>query len=969
MKTFIHLISVMALVAVVSTASAELAVTSVTPDRGVAGNDLNVTITGTGFDEKTRVSMYHEDGYIIAGSEDTPDIAYGVAVSDGFAYVGDNYSGLQIIDISHPGYPFIAGSTNTKSSIGLEVAVEGDFAYMIEYYSSGLQIIDVSDPVNPFITASVYLQAFYDAKVAVSGGFAYVTLYNPNPDYLQIIDVSDPANPFIVGSVPCPYRTVRDVAVSDGFAYAAYYTSPPNGGGLMIIDVSDPANPFVTGVTANADNWDYAHRIAVSEGFAYTTNPFALTITDVNDPANPFITGSVDTPSGMIGGIAVSGDFAYTTLYDPDSDKNGLQIIDVSDPVDPVIVGSVDTLCSEDFGFDGNVEVSGGFAYVAADYNGLQIIALPVEIKSVSVKNETELSLTLPGPARAGRYSIKVFNDSEKSELSAAVTFEPDWNPVPGKHVMNVYGKAAVEGKAVESDGYVIGALRQGGKCLGKTDFTNGGHFLLSVRSDTDSEKIDFQIWDSNTGRLHDIKETAVFDAGAAENRTLDIPLRAESLYPAVGKAGEDTDAKLAGSGFVENTRGIVYTDIGFIDTPGDSWRVAVSDGLAYVTGDKGLHIIDVSDPVHPFIAGSADIPGFGMNAVVSDCLAYVTDLYEEGLHIIDVSDPADPFVAGFFKTPGKANGVVLSGDFAYLTCYDRYDWTDIVYYKNSLLIIDVSDPAHLFIAGYLDISNEGAVSGVAVSGGFAYATVDSEGLLIIDVSDPAHPFIVGTVDTKWRQIGKVAVMGNFAYMTNSIEGLLIIDVSDPVHPFIAGSLDNAGYIKSVSDSFAYTTNTKGLCVIDIRDPVRPLIAGCLPINRNGVSVSGSTVYITNREGLRIINLTEVTDINVKSESSISLVIPGSQIQIPGSYNLWLYDSQDSAELERAFTFLSPHRVPGDITGDGTVDLADAVVALMIAAGINTNYINPGTDVNGDNRISTEDAVYILQHTAELRKP
>jgi len=41
-----------------SAAYAELRIESVTPDQGVAGQELAVTITGTGFDENIRVFMY-----------------------------------------------------------------------------------------------------------------------------------------------------------------------------------------------------------------------------------------------------------------------------------------------------------------------------------------------------------------------------------------------------------------------------------------------------------------------------------------------------------------------------------------------------------------------------------------------------------------------------------------------------------------------------------------------------------------------------------------------------------------------------------------------------------------------------------------------------------------------------------------------------------------------------------------------
>ena len=97
---------------------AELRVDSVSPVLGTAGQDLEVTLTGEGFNKNTRVSMSPDVGNKkdIIGAVDTPSIAYGLAVSDDKAYVADGESGLQIIDIS-------AADINGDGRIGIEEAV------------------------------------------------------------------------------------------------------------------------------------------------------------------------------------------------------------------------------------------------------------------------------------------------------------------------------------------------------------------------------------------------------------------------------------------------------------------------------------------------------------------------------------------------------------------------------------------------------------------------------------------------------------------------------------------------------------------------------------------------------------------------------------------------------------------------------------------------------------------------------
>ncbi|OQX06173.1 MAG: hypothetical protein BWK80_51170 [Desulfobacteraceae bacterium IS3] len=59
--------------------------------------------------------------------------------------------------------------------------------------------------------------------------------------------------------------------------------------------------------------------------------------------------------------------------------------------------------------------------------------------------------------------------------------------------------------------------------------------------------------------------------------------------------------------------------------------------------------------------------------------------------------------------------------------------------------------------------------------------------------------------------------------------------------------------------------------------------------------------------------------------------------------------------------------IPGDVNGDGKVDLADAMLVLRILAGIPVGNINPNADVNGDGKIGLEELGFILQKVAGVR--
>lgn len=59
--------------------------------------------------------------------------------------------------------------------------------------------------------------------------------------------------------------------------------------------------------------------------------------------------------------------------------------------------------------------------------------------------------------------------------------------------------------------------------------------------------------------------------------------------------------------------------------------------------------------------------------------------------------------------------------------------------------------------------------------------------------------------------------------------------------------------------------------------------------------------------------------------------------------------------------------IPGDLDNDGDVDLVDAILALKAMADMNSADIHAEAEINGDDKIGIEEAIYILQKVAGLR--
>jgi len=67
-----------------------------------------------------------------------------------------------------------------------------------------------------------------------------------------------------------------------------------------------------------------------------------------------------------------------------------------------------------------------------------------------------------------------------------------------------------------------------------------------------------------------------------------------------------------------------------------------------------------------------------------------------------------------------------------------------------------------------------------------------------------------------------------------------------------------------------------------------------------------------------------------------------------------------------AYEFSESENLIGDINADGMTDIKDAIIVLKVLAGYESLSISLSADINGDKRIGSEEAVYILQHVAGI---
>ena len=314
----------------------------------------------------------------------------------------------------------------------------------------------------------------------------------------------------------------------------------------------------------------------VAVGFLIAVQAFEDNGASAENTINCCFKGGYNT-AGYAQDVAVTGDYAYVA-----DNRNGLVIVDITDKSKPQRVGHYDT---GDYAKD--VTVVGDYAYVADSRNGLII---------VDITNKSD-------PQRAGYY----------------------------------YTSGSARGVAVEG-GYAYVA------------YGFNGLIIVDITNKSDPQRIGGY----NTAG-------GVWGVAVAGN----------CAYVA---------ADVNGLIIVDITNKSDPQKLGHYDTDGDTdsaaTGVAVAGDYAYIADWlNGLVIVDITDKSKPQRVGHYDTAGEVVGIEVAGDYAYVADGYNskmyydgDGLIIVDITDKVDLQEAGHYDTTaGYAEGVAVAENYVYV--------------------------------------------------------------------------------------------------------------------------------------------------------------------------------------------------------------------------------------------------------------------------------------------------------------
>jgi hypothetical protein len=287
---------------------------------------------------------------------------------------------------------------------------------------------------------------------------------------------------------------------------------------------------------------------------------------------------------------------------------------------------------------------------------------------------------------------------------------------------------------------------------------------------------------------------------------------------------------------------------VGHFDTQGTTRDVFVQGDYAYLADwDGDLKIVDVSDPANPELTAYCDIGYPCYSIQVSGDYAYVGSI---GIIVIDISDPMASKIIAACSTGGLTYDLFMSGDqlFAAAISGDsRY---------SGLKVIDISDPYHLYEAGFFHTSER--PFGVSALGDYAIVADDELGINIIDVSDRDNITKAGFYDTP-GSANKVFVsdglifvadrsnLGIYRLTLNSVDDKITTDLPElfSLNPAYPNPFNSTAMI-------SFNLNTPSMLSLTVYDmtgrQVASLHDGYLPtgVHRSAFNAEGLTsgVYL-----------------------------------------------------------------------------------------------------------------------------
>jgi hypothetical protein len=377
--------------------------------------------------------------------------------------------------------------------------------------------------------------------------------------------------------------------------------------------------------------------------------------------------------------------------------------------------------------------------------------------------------------------------------------------------------------------------------------------------------------------------------------------------------------------GFSEFRNSVKRTEPQQLENPG---KIYFKDNYLYINElNKGIHVIDNSNPASPVQVTFLNIPG-NLDIAIRGNILYADSFID--LVAIDISDPMNPLEID--RVENAFPNVLPMFDYGYpvygldfekgiVVAWETREVTELVekgnYYQKETLRFDGMGVPSL---GTNEVSIGHSTTGVAgsmarftISNEYMYAVHNNAMKLFNIASTPG--ITKGPEIMLDRQVETIFPYGNHLFL-GTTTGMLIYSLANPASPAFVSVFEHISSCDPVviEGNFAYVTLRSGtecngftnqLDVVDISSLAHPIKVKSYPMfNPHGLGIDNNILFICDGEaGLKVYNATDPMSIHMNQIAHFQDiktydVIPvNGLLMLIGADGLYQYDYSDLNNL------------------------------------------------------------------------
>jgi hypothetical protein len=353
--------------------------------------------------------------------------------------------------------------------------------------------------------------------------------------------------------------------------------------------------------------------------------------------------------------------------------------------------------------------------------------------------------------------------------------------------------------------------------------------------------------------------------------------------------------------------------------------------GKIYVRGhylfineiNKGVHIVDNSNPSSPRFLSFIDIPG-NMDMAVKGNILYADNYID--LVAIDISNPLDVRLVNrvenifptYFGMVVNDTATVFISEFTETALKQPAGSSCNGYnpgWRNGWMTLDGGTFASASVAKPGSPAGKGgSMARFTISGNHLY-TVSNSALQVLDISSTANPKKGEKIQLGWGI--ETIFPYNDKLFIGSTTGMHIYDNSNPTNPV---HLSTYAHVNScdpvvVEGDLAWVTLRSGnecagftnqLEVINISDPRKPELLKTYPMqNPHGLGIDRSTLFLCEgKYGLKVFDAQDHLKVNdnlishFKEHDAFDVIPLGNNLLLIGQDGLYQYDYSDLKNIK-----------------------------------------------------------------------